>query len=190
MRLAVASDFDNLYKYSNVDFSTVTFHYSTREIISKFDVVKLSAFIDIFDDVNKMDYYGNFDTSLPLAGIIISIIYSEHFICTLTDNQKMKILFKLTQKGFTKSLLDSDCVRRIHFVDNLYVDHKMYVTKYYDTITNLFRLTNSDTIDICKLNDSVIDTIKMLLLIAKTRVIPKYIILHKILLFYLGSITC
>ena len=56
----------------------------------------------------------------------------------------------------------------------------MYVARHYDTITNLFRLTNSDTIDVCKLDDVVIATIKVLLLITKTRGAQKSLTLYRV----------
>ena len=152
--------------------------------------MELTKAIDIFDDINKSGYDDGHCVVLPFIDCIIYTMYTDDIACTLLAIQKIKILFRLTQRGFTKSMFDDNIERDSYGIDSSYVDHKIYITKYYNTITNLFRLTNSDTIDVCKLDGVVIATIKVLLLIAKTRVasksLPKYVILHKILLFYLG----
>ena len=188
MKLIDAINIDNLHKYSNVDVSTIECGYTACNIISKFDYTKLNMFVDIFDDVNKRTDITKFVTTKTLAENVMYAMYSRYVTCTLTENQKMMILFKLIQRGFSRSMFDDVCKRREYAINNLYIDHKIHITKCYNITTNLRRLTNSDTIsiDVCKFNDSIIDTIKVLLLIAKTRIIPKYIILHKILLFYLG----
>ena len=151
-------------------------------------------FIDIFDDVNKPEFDNDENIVLTLAENITYIIYGIGFEHNLTANQRMMTLLKLTQRGFLESTFDDRTVRPYFAANNIYNTHKVYITKYYDTIINLFRLTNSIDIDICNLNDSVIDAIRVLLLIVKTRglhqevalkSLPKYVILHKILLFYL-----
>ena len=184
MELHNAINFDDLDKYSNVDFSTIIITYNTCKYITRCSYTKLCALIDIFDDVDKLEFDDGCDNYqvFTLAENIIYSIYSVNFnaICCLTENERMRILFKLLQRGFSRfTLYDSGADY------NLYKNHMAYLTKYYDTITNLFRLINSDTIDICNLDDYVIGVIKVLLLVAKTRIIPKYVIYHKILLFYL-----
>ena len=197
MNLLDAIDLNDLHKYSNIDVSTIRFDRNLYEYIAKFDYTKFIMFIDIFDDVNKPEfvntnYHGTF---LTFAENVIFAMYYKDYLWDLTNMHKMKILFRLLQRGFSKSMFDKPYIRELCCIDSLFVTHMTYLTKYYDAITNLFRLTNNNTIEICNLDDSTISTINTLLLIAKTRIVPqevalpslpKYIILHKILLFYLG----
>ena len=190
-----------LHTYSNIDFSTIIIADGALHTMGKFDFDKLNMFVDIFDNVNKYENSGITGHHYTLADNIILMMYHKTFNCELTNKQKMKILFKLFSRGFVKSMFDLDYKKVLLYSyvthDSSYNDHKKYFDKYYNTITNLFRLTNSTNIDMCNLDDTIIDAIRVLLLITKTRVIPqevalkslpKYIILHKILLFYLTKI--
>lgn len=68
---------------------------------------------------------------------------------------------------------------------DLHIKNKEYMLQYYDIINELYKLTNTKDIRIDNIDEFLIKTIKMLLLIAKTRIIPKYVITQKILCFYL-----
>ena len=176
---------DILHTYSNIDFSTLNMDVDDCHVIAKLDYNKFSMFIDIFDDVNKREHNDSPNPHFTFADNILYIIYNNEFLRerALTDEQQMKILFKLLVRNFKEcNNRDSHNNPKGYYSYNV---HKNYFNKYYDTIINLFRLTNDNTIEICNLNDSVVDAIRVLLLMAKTRVLPKYIILHKILLFYL-----
>ena len=179
-----AIDLNNLDKYSNVDLSTIVIPHASCKHIASFNCTKLITFIDIFNDVNKLEAYvsNRVDEPFTLYDSIIFSMYHVNIICNLTNSETMRILFKLLQQGSTESLFD-DYSQDIDW--HSYNNHKNYLAKYYNTIINLFRVTNSNTIDICNLNDSVIEVINMLFLITQIRIIPKYVILHKILLFYL-----
>ena len=178
-------DLNNLDKYSNVDVSTIKFDHESCKCIARLDYATLIKFIDIFDDVNKFESGGDDPTYMiyTLGDNIIYFMYSNNFVCDLPTNERIGLLFKLSQKGFSKSKFDDKDYIGTDFEP--YINHKMYLTKYSTIISNLFRLTNSNTIDISNIDDHLIDTIKVLLSVTKLRILPKYIILHKILLFYL-----
>ena len=189
MELQCAIDLNNLHnlhKYSNINFSTIVVTHNVRAYIGTFDYTKLNMFIDIFDDVNKLefDYSNGWCKRLSLADNIIYSIYNYNFGCTLTLNEQLMILFKLMQRGFSKSTFDYGANNPVGMNYELFRDNKIYLNTNHSIITNLIRLTNSDTINLCNIRDHL-NTIKMPLLITKTRVASKYVILHKILLFYL-----
>ena len=179
-----------LHTYSNVDFSTVHVGLESCRIIAKLDYDKFSMLIDIFDDVNKCENNKSASPSYTLADNIIFMIYNSEFGCTLTNEQQMKILFKLLVRNFKEYSCNYYYANHDRFDPREYTSynvHKSYFNKYYDAIVNLFRLTNSDTIEICNLNDSVINAIRVLLSVTKTRVLPKYVILH---LLHINSPQC
>ena len=187
MKLSDVIDLDNLHKYSNINASTIIFDYTTCGHISKFDYAKYNVFIDVFNDVNQLESDETPDEQLTFVDNMIYIMYRTIYTISpheLTINQKIRLLFKLIQRGSSKSIFDDSKTCAGYSMSPLYWIHKVYLTKYYDTIINLFRLTNSVDIDICNLDDTIIDGIRVLLLIAKSRIVPKYVVLHKILLFY------
>ena len=181
-------DPNNLQNYSNIDFSTVIIRCESCERIAAFDYTQFSMLIDVFDDVNKLEFDDDTRVIFTLSENILYIMYCFSAESILNDKQKLRILFKLFHRGFSKSRFDKCDGKGNGFAKNdydAYTVNRLYIIKYYNTIINLFRLTNSETIDICRLDDCVIDTIMMLLLIVKTKVVPKYVMLHKILFYYL-----
>ena len=181
MELLQVIDLHKLHEYSNIDVSHLDIKYTTSQAIAKLDYDKFNQFIDIFKDVHQ-----SFITFMnPTVGdIILYVLYYDELFCNFTPNQYIMIHLKLLHKGFTKCFFDND--KQTALINHrLYANTKQYVSKYYNTILNLFRLTNGDDIQICNLNDNSFDTFNILLLICKTRVVPKYIVLHKILFFYL-----
>ena len=183
-------DFNNLHNYSNVDVSTIIFDSLSCMYLAKQEYAIIDKFIDMFDDVTKLEApRGEGETGsayLTFSENILYVIYNTYFVCNLTDHQKMKILFKLLERGFHKSKFHAIQKGMFFSVNHILRDnHIPYFVKYYDIIINSIRLTNNDTIDICGFDDGIADTIKMLLLITKTRIIPRYVMLHKILFFCL-----
>ena len=191
MQLIKAIDLDNLHKYSNVDFSTISFNYQSYMHVAKLDYTKLCALIDVFDDVNKLGDIA----SLSFSEHIVHMMYNPYYTASITNKEKVRILFKLLQRGSDESKIYNFTSILRSMIDIIsYTNDIQYLSKYSNAIINLFRLTNSEFIEMCNLDSAVIDTIRMLLLITKIRVLPqgvtlkslpKYIILHKILLFYL-----
>ena len=96
MHLLAAIDLNNLEKYSNVDASTIIFDYA-----------KYNMFIDIFTDVNQLESNETEDTQLTVAENIIYVMYCDYGMCNLTINDKIRLLFKLMQRGFSKSIFDN-----------------------------------------------------------------------------------
>ena len=179
MELLQVIDLNNLHKYSNIDVLELNIDFSTSQAIAKLDYDKFTQFIDIFKDISQL--FKNYD-HLAVGDLILCILHNNNFYIDFDMNHYLMIHLKLLHKEFVTCLFDQP-TSLINY--SLYISIKLYIAKYYDTITNLFRLTNSDDIQICNLNDDSFDTFNVLLLICKTRVLPKYIILHKILFFYL-----
>ena len=75
--------------------------------VATFDYAKFIAFIDIFDDVNKLELDDvEYDMTFTLTENIIFVIYSEYYKGNLTDGHKMKVLFRLLQRGFSECEFD------------------------------------------------------------------------------------
>ena len=193
--LLTAIDMNNLHQYSNIDVSTIDFTGYAADALVNLDYDRFTTFIDIFDDVNKLEGSSDFTNVLTFGDIVIYSIYNKQRAQYLTDDEQIKLLFKLFQRGFTQSIFvkESKCYDySLNY--NRFTKTMNYIKSYSNAITNLFKLTNSNNINIHNLNDKLIDTIKMILLISKTRIVPqgvapkslpKYVLLHKVLYFYL-----
>ena len=187
MDISTIVDLNNLQKYSNIDVSTLTFNLDYCIKLAKLDYKHLSMFIDIFDDINKREAYRHIQhTRFTPADIIMYMLYYEkkYVYTCMNPNDKLKVHFKILQKRTEISIFKCSTMCYRYSVDYhkyLYIDK--YLTKYSNIITNLYRLTNSNDIDICNVDDNI-GVINMFLLLAKTRVVPKYIMLHKILFYY------
>ena len=189
MDLKSVIDLSNLQNYSNIDVSTIIFKFDFCIEIAKLDYKHLNMFVDTFDDINKCEAFTHKPlTRFTVADIIMYILYCSYVrecVC-MNLNDKLRMHFRILQNRTNVSIFECSNVCYRYSVDHQKYTHiNKYLTKYSDAIINLYRLTNSDDIDICNLGNNV-SAIEMLLLIAKTRVIPKYVMLHKILFFYLA----
>lgn len=189
MELSRVIDLGNLDQYSNMDISKFHVGVISCQIIAKLEYTKFVKFIDIWKDVNEYEHPSLSSTNYvpyTLVDVVIYTIYNKHITSTLSGYDTMKILLKLFQRGFVRSQFDNPqrCIPDVDY--DCYIKHKLYCSKYYDTIVNLIRITNSGSIDVCNFNEGVIGAIKVLLLISKTRIIPKYVVYHKILFYYLS----
>ena len=179
MELTKVIDLDNLQNYSNVDPSTIIFDHHALDNIAKLNYEQLSVFIDIFDDVNKEEaFMDDIDDQFTFGDAIVYSLYSMRVKHTVSNEDRLRMHFKLLQRGYCVSVFDSERYE-IYNISPWYDCNKTFLTKYCDAITNLQKLTNNGVI--YDLDRSIINCIKMLLLICKTRVVPKYIMLYKIL---------
>ena len=133
MEILQVINMDLLHTYSNIDFSTIYINRSSCHIIAKLGYNKLSMLIDIFDDVNKCEHIESPEPDFTLADYILYIINNDDFKSALTNEQQMKILFKLLIRDFVEN--SGSCFNPNEYY--LYNIHKSYFNKYYNTIINL-----------------------------------------------------
>lgn len=206
-------DLDNIHQYSNIDISKYHCCVDVCKKIATYDYNKLCAFIDMFDDITKKETKFPQNSTLNLIEIIYLSLYNGPGDCKLNYNDKLKIECKIIEKcGLDKwfkcnqqimcksNCWDGfcDCIccysGKCHCInDNCEYCHdykherKIYIKKYYNVINALFRLTNSKNIGIDNINDKLLMAIKTILLMTKLKpiILPKYLILHKILYYLL-----
>ena len=177
-------DLDNLDQYFNVNPDDVSFTYESCSKVAMLGYSKFCTFIDIFKNITETPY----GFGLSVADEVVYILYSIYVKRNLTKDEIFKLHLQIIHKGHSKSAFDdtSDLEYTSYGVDYaMYTSNQNYLIKYSNVISQLYRITNSDDIQICNLSDAVIAAIKVLLLVAKTRVVPKCIVCYKILYFYL-----
>ena len=190
MRLVKYIDMKKVDQYSNIDVSKIYCCHQTCTRIAKYDYKTFCKFIEIFDDVLKNEAITDIQDNAKLIESLYYSIHSKFVDCELNNNDKLKRHHMLIQKcGFVKIDLGGKYDNIQHndydFQCLDFNKNQQYMKKYYSAINGLFKLSNSYDIRIDNINDKLLAVIKMLLLVAKTRIIPKCIITQKIIYFYL-----
>ena len=179
---------DVFSKHHNIDMKQFYMDCKSIRFLQNYDSSSLTInFINMFENVNE------FETSVncycySLAGNIISVIlhdtYCKTFVYKITDH-----LLKLNMD--VSSLCKSTNGRKYDLNYGIFIDHVNYDTiKYvvdnYDIIQNVRKLINNHDILLFDITNDF-QFIRQILLITKCKHknLPKFIITHKILYYYL-----
>lgn len=183
-----------LSKFSNLDMKNYYMQAKFIRLLRNQHVSTITKFIDMFKDVNEFEAMCGALYEHSLAGKIIYIIMRMHKsneICVykildhlFKSNMNTKVLARGRNGGITYGvdfLQDNDqCANYENYIT------LKYVFNNYNIIQNIRKIINNyDMILFDIVND--LQFIKSLLLVTKhkNKIVPKFIIIHKILYYYL-----
>ena len=174
-------------KFNNLDMKNFYIKYNLITFLREQDASSIIKFVDMFKDINEFeDIYCGYS----LAGNIISVIISKHYshkihVYKIMDHMlKMNMNIKAiyndnVMKYGIKIMWHKRCQN-----DNHDIVH--YMTDNYNVIQNVRKITNNYDVLLFDITDDL-PLIKTILLITKCKekILPKFIITHKILYYYL-----
>ena len=155
-------------EYEYLDASNYTFNAGSLAIINSYDLKTLFKFFDMFKDINQYEH-GTY--TMGMNCLCIARGYGSHAIV-------FKIIDYLVNRGM---LLCDIC--NVPTVKSPII---MYIVTHYYIICGIKKLVNNDEIVTTNIDNNLINCIQIIILISKTRIIPKFVVTHKILYYYLS----
>ena len=195
------NEFNNLFsKYTDLDMSKF---YITNDflrlLINYKNAHMMIKFIDVFEDVNKFETYDRISNKYSLAGnMMLAITHMEYDTNIVTNNICVyKIMDHLLKRNMdvtaicvnNKTSLNIhgiEVIRKRNYDDQNNYDMIQYIINNWDIIQCVRKLINNNDILLFNITDDL-PFIELLLLITrcKRKNLPKFIIIHKILYYYL-----
>ena len=188
-----AKDLDNmLSKFNNLDMGN---YYATRELailLRKQSVQTIINFINMFKDVNQYEYLrANYNSVHSLSGFILAMIRLMHTNNQVCIYKIMDHLLKLNMNTLqmcfaTEKIYDINYYEKNHYSCEQNHTNVLYVVNNYAIIQNVRKTINNNDILLFDITNDL-QFIELILLISKCKHknLPKFIIIHKILYYYL-----
>ena len=190
-------ELDNIFsKFNNLDVGNYRIDSYMIELLSKTKYPVIIKFINMFDDINKFDnVFNKIRHTWTLAGNIVLTIMrmcknKRVYVYKIMDhllklNMNVTLLYVFYGDNKTsKTCMFSDEHARYNNLEN----HKnvMYMINNFTAIQNVRKIINNYDILLFDITDDL-QFIKQILLITKCKHknVPKFIITHKILYYYL-----
>ena len=184
-----------LSKFNNLDIAKFDMDGKIRQLLQKYDASATISFINMFRNINDLEMVWDEGHRYSLAANIMMIItnkidYDKIYVYKIVDHllklsaaMNMEIIY-VKRYGFTCG---------ISFINNNWMyfnsrnrDIVVYLNNNFTVIQNVRKIINNYDILLFDITDDL-QFIKQILLITKLRHknLPKYIIIHKILYYYL-----
>ena len=175
-------------KFSNLSMGQFYAGYIIISLLSKQNISIIIKFIDMFRDINEFE---NSRNGYSVAGNIIYaikiMVNSNHilvykimdYMLRMNMNTKMIFVIDKSTRGF-----DNFYVTKYSCSENYYIVH--YMANNFSVIQNVRKIINNYDILLFDITNDL-QFIELLLLITKCKekILPKFIITHKILYYYL-----
>ena len=190
-------NFDQIFtSHNNLDFAKFTISGTFINILSHRKTFIIIKFINMFKDVNCFEHINSRHNRLTLCGTIMSAIRSMKHKNTIGIYTIMDHLFKLNMDVAKIAASYHSTYGVYYYLTTQYANTQnykivKYIIKNYTIIKNTRNLINNYDILLFKINDAI-HLIKLFLLIGKCKQknLPKFIIIHKILYYYLLHQNC
>ena len=157
------------YKY--LDASKYMFNVDSLMIIGRYDLRTLFRFFDMFEDINQRENGNGY--TMKMNCICIAKLYDN-------PATMFKIVDYLVNRGVPLSDLHNtfDVFPKTQVINNIVAS--------YHIICGIKKLVNDDEYILTNIDDNLINCMRTMILISKTRTIPKFVVTHKILYYYLS----
>ena len=183
-----------LSKFNNLNVGDYCFTARCVHFLSVQNISTIIAFINMFEDVNETEAPVMSSYYYSLAGTIVRMIWISKFkktyVYKMMDHllkKNMNVSAICTNVGSNNNYRGCSLFDHIHYV----VSEKnhniiIYVATNFNTIRNVRKIINNYDIILFDITDDL-PFIELILLISKSKhkIVPKFIITHKILYYYL-----
>ena len=185
-----------LSKFENLNIKKFHINIIPLYFLSKQDSSSIIKFIDMFDNINKFQKRTSMDIAYSLAGLIIYTLtlmktYNKISVYKIMDhmlkkNMDTKVIYKSVGFAFDTIKKGIDCFHLGCYghCENYKIVN--YMAKNFNTIQNVRKIINNYDIILFDITNDL-QIIESLLIISKYKhkIVPKFIITHKILYWYL-----
>ena len=189
-----ANELDNIFsKFNNLDIGDYRIDFDIVNLLSNQNSLTIIKFISMFRDINKFESDRGV-CKYTLAGSILYVIRTmeqDNKICVynimdhlLQINMDTETMHTIDQNGTIQGI--KYCGHCEYY--SSYENHNTveYIVDNYDTIQNVKKIINNYDIILFDITNDL-QIIESLLMISKYKhkIVPKFIITHKILYWYL-----
>ena len=183
-----------LSKFNNLNMGDYYVDGTFAKLFSEQPISTVIKFIDMFKDINEFEMSCGFQCCYSLAGNTILMInnksiYDKLYVYKIIDyllKQDMNTAALCIEKSNGTMYDITYFHNKIGFVEEKNYDVIMYVQNNYNVIKNVRKIINNNDIILFDITDDL-QFIELILLISKSRhrIVPKFVITHKILYWYL-----